>query len=89
QIHQRCHLSGSVHLDEGGCGNYVRFADYSSLFNTIVPHFLFSKLHDLGLNTSLCNWAQDFLTGRPQMVRVGCMVSNTLILNTGPPRDAY
>jgi hypothetical protein len=35
------------------------FIDYSSAFNTIVP----SKLKTLGLNTSLCNWILDFLTG--------------------------
>ena len=39
-----------------------------------------------GLNTSLCNWILDFLTGRPQMVRVGSNTSATLILNTGAPQ---
>ncbi len=45
-------------------GNYVRllFIDYSSAFNTIVPIKLSVKLSDLGLNTSLCDWIQDFLT---------------------------
>jgi hypothetical protein len=53
--------------------NYVRmlFIDYSSAFNTIVPSKLINKLRTLGLNTSLCNWIQDFLTGLPQVVRVG------------------
>ncbi len=48
-------------------GNYVRllFIDYSSAFNTIVPTKLAVKLSDLGLNTSLCDWIQDFLTARP------------------------
>ena len=54
------------------------FIDYSSVFNTIVPTKLITKLKTLGLNTSLCNWIMKFLTGRPQVVRVG-----TLILNTG------
>jgi hypothetical protein len=55
---------------------YVRmlFIDYSSAFNTRVPSKLITKLRILGLNTSLCNWILDFLTGRPQVVRVG---SNT------------
>ena len=58
---------------------YVRmlFIDYSSALNTI------NKLRTLGLNTSLCNWILDFLTGRPQVVWVG---NNTLILNTGAPQ---
>ncbi len=40
-------------------------------FNTIVPTKLAVKLSDLGLNTSLCDWIQDFLTDRPQVVKVG------------------
>ena len=54
---------------------YVRmlFIDYSSAFNNIVP----SKLKILGLNTSLCNWILDFLTSRPQVVRVGSNISDT------------
>ena len=58
------------------------FIDYSSMFNTIVHTNLITKLRTLGLNTSLCNWILDFLTGRPQVVRVG-NTSATLILNTG------
>ena len=30
-----------------------------------------SKLRTLGLNTSLCNWILDFLTGSPLVVREG------------------
>ena len=71
------------HLDKRN--TYVRmlFIDYSSAFNTIVPSKLITKLRTLGLNTSLCNWILDFLTGRPQVVRVGNNTSTTLILNTG------
>ena len=58
----------------------------SSAFNTIVPSELITKLRILGLNTSLCNWILDFLTGRPQVVRVGSNTSATLILNTGAPQ---
>ena len=55
------------------------------MFNTIVPSKLITKLRTLGLNTSLCNWILDFLTGRPQVVRVGNNISATLILITGAP----
>jgi len=74
------------HLDKRN--TYVRmlFIDYSSAFNTIVPSKLITKLRTLGLNTSLCNWILDFLTGRPQVVRVGNNTSATLILNTGAPQ---
>jgi hypothetical protein len=59
---------------------YVRmlFIDYSSAFNTIVPSKLIIKLGALGLN-----WVLDFLTGRPQVVKVGNNTSTLLILNTG------
>jgi hypothetical protein len=68
--------------------SYVRMLliDYSSAFNTIVPSKLITKLCTLGLNTSLCNWILDFLTGRPQVVRVGNNTSATLILNTVAPQ---
>ena len=47
---------------------YVRmlFIDYSSAFNTIVPSKVITKLRNLGLNTSLCNWILDYLTGCPR-----------------------
>ncbi len=56
-------LDSLTHIDCKN-GNYVRllFIDYSSAFNTIVPTKLAVKLSDLGLNTSLCDWIQDFLT---------------------------
>ena len=56
-----------------------------SVFNTIVPFKLITKLRTLGLNTSLCNWILDFLMGRPQVVRVGNNISTTLTLNTVAP----
>ncbi len=66
-----------THIDSK-YGNYVRllFIDYSSAFNTIVPIKLAVKLTDLGLNSLLCYWIQDFLNGRPQVVKVGQFTSN-------------
>ena len=53
------------HLDKRN--TYVRmlFIDYSSEFTTIVSIKLITKLRTLGLNTSLCNWILNFLTGCP------------------------
>ena len=67
---------------------YVRmlFIDYSSAFNTIVPSKFINKLRTLGLNTSLCNWILDFLTGHSQVEWVSKNTSVTLILNTGAPQ---
>ncbi|KAK1796807.1 hypothetical protein P4O66_000875 [Electrophorus voltai] len=77
-----------THLDKKG--TYVRmpFIDFSSAFNTIVPQHLIGKLSLLGLNTSLCNWILDFLTGRPQSVRIGSSTSNTTTLSTGAPQGS-
>ncbi len=79
--------SSLTHIDSNN-GNYVRllFIDYSSAFNTIVPIKLAPKLTDLGLNSSLCDWIQDFLTGRPQVVKVGQFISNSITLNVGAPQ---
>ncbi len=60
--------------------------DYSSLFNIIVPINLAFKLTDLGLNSSLCDWILDFLTGRPQVDKVGQFTSNSITLNVGAPQ---
>uniref|UniRef100_A0A9J8BX17 Reverse transcriptase domain-containing protein n=1 Tax=Cyprinus carpio carpio TaxID=630221 RepID=A0A9J8BX17_CYPCA len=78
--------SALTHLDKKD--SYVRmlFIDFSSAFNTIIPQQLIHKLVELGLNTSLCNWLLDFLTGRPQAVRVGSNTSSTITLNTGAPQ---
>ena len=40
----------------------------------------------LGLDHALCNWVLDFLTGCPQVVRVGNNISTPLILDTGAPQ---
>ena len=74
------------HLDKRN--TYVRMLliDYSPAFNTIVPTKLINKLRTLGLNTSFCNWILDYLTGRPQVVRVGNNSSTMLTLNTGAPQ---
>ncbi len=79
--------SSLTHIDRKNA-NYVRllFIDYSSAFNTIVPTKLAVKLSDLCLNTSLCDWIQDFLTGRPQVVKMGQFTSNSITLNVGAPQ---
>jgi hypothetical protein len=62
------------------------FIDCSSAFNNIVPSKLITKLGALDLNPTLCNWVLDFLTGRPQVVKVDNNTSTTLIVNTGAPQ---
>ncbi|KAK3559136.1 hypothetical protein QTP86_005033 [Hemibagrus guttatus] len=62
------------------------FIDFSSAFNTINPQHLFEKLSLLGINTSLCNWIPDFLTGRSWSVQIGNSTSSATTLNTGAPQ---
>ncbi len=78
--------SSLTHIDSNN-GNYVRllFIDYSSAFNTIVRIKLAFKLTDLGPNSLLCDWIQNFLTGRPQVVKVGQFTSNSITLNVEAP----
>ncbi|KAI3365920.1 hypothetical protein L3Q82_000743 [Scortum barcoo] len=75
-----------THLDKKD--SYVRmlFIDFSSAFNTIIPQQLICKLDKLGLSTSLCNWLLDFLSQRPQAVRVGNNISSSITLSTGAPQ---
>ncbi|XDV41036.1 hypothetical protein PO909_009977 [Leuciscus waleckii] len=74
------------HLDR--TGTYVRmlFLDYSSAFNTIRPGKLIVKLADLGVPSTTCNWVLDFLSDRPQKVRMGGNISTELTLSTGTPQ---
>ncbi len=69
-------------------GNYARllFVDYSSAFNTILTSRLFSKMSTLGIQLNICLWIKDFLTNRPQTVRMGPHLSPTLTLSTGAPQ---
>ncbi|KAK3509725.1 hypothetical protein QTP70_008461 [Hemibagrus guttatus] len=84
-------ISTTLHLSLTHLENkdtYVRmlFIDFSSAFNKIIPQHLTEKLSVLGINTSLCNWILDFLTGRPQSVRIGNSTSSATTLNTGAPQ---
>ncbi|KAK3539426.1 hypothetical protein QTP70_007666 [Hemibagrus guttatus] len=85
-------ISTTLHLSLTHLENkdtYVRmlFIDFSSAFNTIIPQHLTERLSLLGINTSLCNWILDFLTGRPQSFRIGNSTSSATTLNTGAPQS--
>nr|XP_049579054.1 uncharacterized protein LOC125970577 [Syngnathus scovelli]XP_049579055.1 uncharacterized protein LOC125970577 [Syngnathus scovelli] len=76
------HLS-LAHLEEKNTHVRRLFLDFSSAFNTIIPQHLVGKLEHLGFNTPLRNWLLDFLTNRPQSVRVGQNTSDVITLSTG------
>ena len=74
------------HLDRGN--TYVRmlFVDYTSAFNTIVPATLVCKLQSLGLCDAVCEWVFNFLSLRPQRVRIGHRLSDEIVISTGSPQ---
>ena len=75
-----------AHLEGKNTSVRMLFLDFSSAFNTIIPQQLVDKLDPLGLGTPLCNWLLDFLTNRPQSVRVGNNSSSVISLSTGSPQ---
>ncbi|KAK3522942.1 hypothetical protein QTP86_009718 [Hemibagrus guttatus] len=89
-LHGRCHHhnppSVPPHLDNKDTYVQMLFIEFISAFNTIIPQHLIERLSLLCLNTSLCNWILDFLTGRPQSVRIGNSFSSTTTLSTGAPQ---
>lgn len=74
------------HVEQQGSSARLLFVDVSSAFNTILPNRLVTKLTELGLSSSICPWILDFLTDRPQRVRVGPHSSSTISLSTGSPQ---
>uniref|UniRef100_A0A3Q3JQD9 Reverse transcriptase domain-containing protein n=1 Tax=Monopterus albus TaxID=43700 RepID=A0A3Q3JQD9_MONAL len=75
-----------THLEQQGSYARLLFVDFSSAFNSMLPHRLVAKLVDLGLPHSTCLWVKDFLSDRTQKVRVGPHTSSALNLNTGSPQ---
>uniref|UniRef100_A0A3P9M7M4 Reverse transcriptase domain-containing protein n=1 Tax=Oryzias latipes TaxID=8090 RepID=A0A3P9M7M4_ORYLA len=71
------------HLEHRDTYARMLFVDYSSAFNTIIPDILVNKLSELGLHPLTCSWIKDFLTNRPQTVKLDPHLSSTRTLSTG------
>ena len=74
------------HLDKTGTYVRILFVDFSSAFNTIIPTALQTKLTQLSVPSSICQWITSFLTDRQQLVRLGKFMSNSCSTNTGAPQ---
>ncbi|KAI4887653.1 hypothetical protein NFI96_006166, partial [Prochilodus magdalenae] len=72
-----------AHLDKPASTVRVMFFDFSSAFNTIQPALLGDKLNVLQVDAPLVSWIVDYLTGRPQYVRLQHCVSDRVVSNTG------
>ncbi|KAK3566673.1 hypothetical protein QTP86_002953 [Hemibagrus guttatus] len=58
----------------------------SSAFNTIIPTLLQTKLTQLSVPSSICQWITSFLTDRYQLVKLGKFKSNSRTTSTGAPQ---
>ncbi len=74
------------HLDKSGTYMRILFVDFSSACNTIIPTLLQTKLTQLSVPSSICQWITSFLTDRQQLVRLGKFMSNSRSTNTGAPQ---
>ena len=74
------------HLENSGCAVRVTFFDFSSAFNTVQPSLLRGKLEGAGVDPSLTAWTIDYLTNRPQYVRLHSCVSDVVVCSTGAPQ---
>ncbi len=74
------------HLDRPGTYVRILFVDFSSAFNTIIPTLFQTKLTQLSVPSSICQWITSFLTDRQQLVRLGRFMSNSRSTNTGVPQ---
>ncbi|KAI3357224.1 hypothetical protein L3Q82_015685, partial [Scortum barcoo] len=58
------------HLEDAGNTVRITFFDFSSAFNTIHPSLLRVKLERAGASDQLAAWVTNYLTDRPQFVRL-------------------
>ena len=79
---QRAHM----HLDGGGGTVRIAFFDFSSAFNTIQPLLMGEKLRVMGVDDTMISWITDYLTDRPQFVRLGSVLSDVVVSDTGAPQ---
>ncbi|KAJ8342067.1 hypothetical protein SKAU_G00319950 [Synaphobranchus kaupii] len=75
-----------AHLDKPASTMRVVFMDFSSAFDTIRPALLGKKLTAMQVDAPLVSWIVDYLTGRPQYVRLQHCVSDRVVSNTGAPQ---
>ncbi|TWW69303.1 putative RNA-directed DNA polymerase from transposon BS [Takifugu flavidus] len=78
--------SSLTHLEKAGSTVRIMFFDFSSTFNTIQPRLLGDKLQVAGVDHHLTTWILDYLTQRPQFVRVKGSESDRLLCSTGVPQ---
>ncbi|KAK3534853.1 hypothetical protein QTP86_028549, partial [Hemibagrus guttatus] len=71
------------YLDKSGTYIRLLFVDFSSAFNTIIPTLLQTKLTQLSVPSSICQWITSFLIDRHQLVK---LMSYSRTTSTGAPQ---
>lgn len=74
------------HLELTAASVRIMFFDFSSAFNTLQPNILAKKLFGFNLHKSTVAWITDYLTSRPQYVRVHDTKSEIITTNIGAPQ---
>ncbi len=75
------------HLDKSGAYVRILFVDLSSVFNTIIPTLIQTKLTQLSAPSYICQWITRFLIDRQHLVRLRRFMSNSRSTNTGAPQE--
>jgi hypothetical protein len=75
------------HLENANTCIRLMFFDFSSAFNTMQSHLLVQKLLRMNVDAQSVLWIFDYLSNRPQFVRMSCnVISDVLFTNTGAPQ---
>ena len=74
------------HLEDTGNIVKITFFDFSSVFSTIQPSLLRVKMERMGVSDQLAAWTLDYLTDRPQYVRLQDCESDVVVCSTGAPQ---
>ncbi|TKS65892.1 RNA-directed DNA polymerase from mobile element jockey [Collichthys lucidus] len=75
-----------LHLEDSRSAVRVMFFYFSSAFNTIQPSLLRVKMERVGVDQHLAAWTTDYLTNRPQFVKLQHCVSDVVLCSTGAPQ---
>ena len=68
--------------------NHVAYTDIRKAFDTVSHSKLIMVLKSFGLNSSILNWIQNFLSGRSQTVKIDSCFSPQLPVLSGVPQGS-
>ncbi|VDO10445.1 unnamed protein product, partial [Brugia timori] len=65
------------------------YTDFSKAFDRIDIPLLLFKLHKIGMEPTLLNWLQSYLTHRKQIVRFQNKLSQPILVTSGVPQGSH